>query len=469
MIRLSLLTLYVLGFSIFAFRDWFKSLCALILLMAVIEHPDMPKSVLGVQGLNPWNVLLMAVLAGWLLNRRREGLRFDPPIHASVLVLLYFGVLMVSFGRMILDPWGPVEGLWEPLSYYWSNHLLNAMKWPIPALLLYDGARTRGRQALATFTIVGLYFLLAVQVIKWMPPEFALSGGDLSRRALKIVHNEIGYSRVSMSMLLAGGSWALLATLPLVSRWWHKAAIVLGFLAMCYAQALTGGRMGFVAWAVVGLVTGIVRYRRYLLLAPLAPLLIVQLAPGAMERFLVGFNRDADMEEESVDLDEVTSGRTVAWPLVIEMIGRSPWVGWGEEAMIRTGLTAELGAEGFPHPHNAYLELLLDTGWIGFLLVIPFYLVTLFHALRLFLSRHPPWVAGAGVAVSLMIAFLVAGFGSHSFYPRANTFGMWASIGLVYRLSRERARSRATRRAYAREQLSPAVSAWPGQGHPSTP
>ncbi len=54
-IRVAILTFVVAGLAIYAWRDWFKSLCGLILLMAVMEHPDMPKSILedGVLGFLP--------------------------------------------------------------------------------------------------------------------------------------------------------------------------------------------------------------------------------------------------------------------------------------------------------------------------------------------------------------------------------------------------------------------------------
>ena len=38
MIRLGLLGITVLGLSIYAWRDWFKSLCGLVLLMAILER-----------------------------------------------------------------------------------------------------------------------------------------------------------------------------------------------------------------------------------------------------------------------------------------------------------------------------------------------------------------------------------------------------------------------------------------------
>jgi hypothetical protein len=62
MIRLSLLAVYVAAAALYAGKDWYKSLCALVLLMAVEEHPDMPKTMLGIQGLNPWNLLLAVVV-----------------------------------------------------------------------------------------------------------------------------------------------------------------------------------------------------------------------------------------------------------------------------------------------------------------------------------------------------------------------------------------------------------------------
>ena len=87
MIRLSLLFLYILSVALYAVRDWYVALCGLIALMAVIEHPDMPKTLLGVQGLNAWNLLLLVVVAAWLNCRRRERLVWDMPRGVNVLLL----------------------------------------------------------------------------------------------------------------------------------------------------------------------------------------------------------------------------------------------------------------------------------------------------------------------------------------------------------------------------------------------
>ena len=43
------------------------------------------------------------------------------------------------------------------------------------------------------------------------------NGDELQERALKILVNEIGYHRVTMSMMLAGASWAVFASARLVT------------------------------------------------------------------------------------------------------------------------------------------------------------------------------------------------------------------------------------------------------------
>ena len=126
------------------------------------------------------------------------------------------------------------------------------------------------------------------------------------------------------------------------------------------------------------------RWRRYLLLVPVAIAAVLLLVPGASERLMQGFtpethdlrSRKIESSGGSVDEYTITAGRNVAWPLVIAKIREEPLLGYGKMAMQRTGITMFLYTEYgelFPHPHNAYLEMLLDNGIVGFALVMPFY------------------------------------------------------------------------------------------------
>lgn len=103
MIRLSALALLIGFLCVYAFKDWFKSLCGLILLMAVMQHPDMPKSMLGIQGANPWNITMLFVIIGWFSARTRERLNMDMPGLLAFLLVSYLLIIMVGFLRFALS------------------------------------------------------------------------------------------------------------------------------------------------------------------------------------------------------------------------------------------------------------------------------------------------------------------------------------------------------------------------------
>jgi O-antigen ligase len=441
--RVYLLWLIIAFLCAYAFRDWFKALCGLILLMAVIEHPDVPKNVANIQGLNPWNVVLLCTVSGWLMQRRAQGLVWDMPKIVTRLLLAYLGVVLVGFVRLLTDTENIfLQEYQETVASLFSEHLINAIKWVVPGLLLYDGCRTRKRMTWGIAAVLGIYVLLALQLARWMPPGTALSGTELTLRSRKIIENEIGYHAVNMSMILSGASWAMLATMPLIRKRWQQLGIVGLFMLIAYGQAVTAGRMGYVTWALIGLFLCVVRWRKLLILVPVVPILVTIFLPGVAERLTEGMGSDAGQVGAEVDDYAVTSGRTMIWPYVIDKIEESPIIGHGRLAMTRTGVSTflleELG-EGFPHPHNAYLEMLLDNGVVGFLLVMPFYGLIVWYSIRLFRdSRNPMFVAIGGISCSLVLALLIAAMGSQTFYPREGAVGMWCAIGMMLRVYKSR-------------------------------
>jgi len=50
------------GLSVYAWRrDWFVALCGSIVLVAFLEHRDMPRHIFGIQGFNLWNFLFLTL------------------------------------------------------------------------------------------------------------------------------------------------------------------------------------------------------------------------------------------------------------------------------------------------------------------------------------------------------------------------------------------------------------------------
>lgn len=462
MIRLALLTLFTIVCSTYAFRDWFKALCGLILLMAVIEHPDMPKGMLGIQGLNPWNIIMLCVLLGWVTQRRREGLRWDLPGGMKLLLGIYVVLIFVGVYRLLQDFSGNIDYslLREadpptPASLV-SDFIINTVKWIIPALLLFDGCRDNRRLRWALTSIAGVYFLLALQVIKWMPLSGITGGSALSERSLKILMNEVGYHRVNIAVMLAGGAWAIFALRPLAKTPRVALLVTISSVLTLFGLALTGGRAGYATWAVVGVLMAAVRWRKYLVIGPIAVAVLISAVPAVRERMMQGFtaetrdsnvalSRTVQIQGGGADAYTVTAGRNIAWPLVIDKIGKAPWFGYGREAMRSQGISSylwrELG-EDFGHPHNAYLQWVLDNGIVGAVPMFFLLLLMLKRSVSLFAdSRSPVFIAVGGMSLALLFSQMVGGLGSQTFYPVEGSVGMWCALGLLWRVHLERQRA----------------------------
>jgi hypothetical protein len=326
-IRLTALYIMTAGICVYAWKDWFKSLCGLILVMAIIHHEDMPTNMFGIQGVNVWNIMFLTIFLAWVANRRREGLTWDMPRYASVLLLLYLGVIVIGVLRAAIDR-SYIEGY--PLKDLISEELINTIKWVLPGILLFDGCRTRKRAVTVLICMLAMYFLISAQVIKRMPLESALGGNDPETQHERLsVCEDIGYSACDMSTILAGASWGMLAALPLVRKKKHRLFVLGAVGLIAFGQALTGGRAGYVAWGATGLVLCLLKWRKYLVLAPLVVILLPIIFPGAAERMLYGFGKTDATGQEIVDDYEMTSGRNLIWPYVIAEIGQSPIVGQG--------------------------------------------------------------------------------------------------------------------------------------------
>jgi O-antigen ligase len=457
MIRLAILTSLISFLCIYSFKDWYKPLCVLIALMGVLEHPDMPKSIMDIQGLNPWNILLLFILIGRAFNRKHNLNEESIPNEIKWLLIIYFITILISVIRLLAihdqyTTWVLASSSsGEPSSKpsLISEHIINSFKWVIPAYLLYKGCNSRERLYWGTGAILCIYMLLALQVIKWMPFS-NLSGGDaLSERALKILVNEIGYHRVNLSMLLAGGSWAIFCTRIWFKKKNHIFIVILASISLLLAVALTGGRTGYVTWALVGMILALAKWRKYIVLAPIPVLLLYMIAPAAFDRLLKGFDPNEDTEQKSSAmvllhtptdrmLYSITSGRNVAWPFVFDKISERPLTGYGRLAMVTTGLTAYLWnnySESFPHPHNLYLEFIFENGILGFIPILIFYGLMVSRSYSLLSdNRSIDYQVAGGVCISLLLAFLFAGIGSQTFYPREGAVGMWCAFALMLRV-----------------------------------
>lgn len=459
MIRITLLTLLIAYLSVYAWKDWFRAACWLVLLMAIFQHPDMPKAVADVPGLNHWNFLFINTVLAWLSDRKKKKLKWEMPSNINFLLWCYSLLIILSVVRYFSDSSGVTElyeslGRLPPSKLSETNEFLfNCFKWVIPGMIIFDGCRTRKQFDFAVIVLALMYILLALQVIKAMKIGSLNIGGDaLQKKAIKIISASVGFHRVNMSMMLSGAFWAVFCLKEVATSKQYWLYILPGCFAIFLGMAMTGGRTGYGTWAILGMLFCIFKWRKYILLLPILIMTILAFTPSAIDRLTQGFSpedesidsTETNFAGESVDLNSVTSGRVFVWPIVWDNIKEAPLFGYGRIAMQNLGLTLsikqEFGeGENFPHPHNAYLEWLLDNGFIGALPVFIFYFLMIKYAWSLFRDNTKKiYVATGGVAFSLLAAFLIASTGSQTFYPREGAVGMWVGIGLLLRIHIER-------------------------------
>ncbi len=452
------IVLYTLAvFVISVTNNWYKGLCLALVLLAVLERPDMPREVFGIPGLNPFNIMLLGVLVGFFINKGKEQLKWTVPSGTNRLWIIYGLICLVAFVRMAMaidevSQFHLARGA-SALGYgsLFKDHFLNIGKWIIPGLLVCYGANTTERRQWMLYSIAITSLLLAAQIISRMMPAL-IGSEDLGDRALRVLDRNIGYHRVDLAALMGSAAWAFFAV-RIASRNAMLSQLLLGgFVMTSLAMALTGGRAGYAAWVLCGAFLCLLRWRKWLLLAPLAIVVLLAAVPGISDRVFQGFSEESHsnyaargageintVDSQGRDLYSITSGRVILWPVVIKNILESPWIGNGMHGFWRLRVNAQVVDQiGFEynvgHSHNAFLEFMLDNGLIAFLVVLAFYASVSLKAMKVFVSKtvDPLYSAVAGVALSFVVVQLLACIGSQSLYPAQGTTLMWCAIGLFF-------------------------------------
>ncbi len=411
------------------------SLCGLIVLLAFTEHSDMPRKVMGIQGLNPLNVLLLFVVAGWLIQRHGEKLRWDMPRYLNWLLLGYLVVFMVATGRLLLN-------LQSVSDYYTATRaicegLINTIKWVIPGLLIYHGCRTVKRVKMSLVAICLFHVFVGLQVVINTPIS-GLWDADLFEMRMRL-GGEIGLTPALLGKVFAGGAWAVLAAGTLTRQKKYRIAAFGAFVMLSLALGLVGSRSAYFAWMVVGGLMCLLRWRKQLILAPIGAVILFAVLPTVTQRMSSGFGQTNLSGRQVSNMHLITSGRNLIWPYVIDKISQAPVFGHGRDAMRSTGLTKMLSrnvgeGEAVGHAHNAYLNLTLEAGVAGLAVVMLFYATVVFLAAGLFRRQDPLYVAVGGVALAILTGHLAACIGSQNFWPQEGDIGIWCAIGLLLRM-----------------------------------
>jgi len=169
-------------------------------------------------------------------------------------------------------------------------------------------------------------------------------------------------------------------------------------------------------------------------------------SPSALkERVTAGMDSEAIHRTNDPSRDALTAGRVAGWARLWPEVETHPWFGQGIGSTMRSAAWRE-GRYRADHPHNIYLELLLDLGLVGTSLAagLGWFLL---RALRRLSTRPPSTSAASGESDILTATLARGGFaaalgglamaGTTAYYlPNAAQAPMWLMLALLFSRSR---------------------------------
>ncbi len=420
---------------VFILRDFRIGVVLLILFLPISRCYMFPHAMLGITGLNPFNAVLVGTLGSCLLHGLFDGsIRRFMPRPLFWLYLVPFLVAGALGSRHVGDI-APHYYMREILDFYdAAGYIRDVVAKPLLMVvfaLLVGAAVSKSEKPekflipmLISIWVMGSLGIVFIHLSGFTLFELATSARGLMSSALGINDNELGKMYLIAYALLLF-TWAdskevglrlvLLASMAMLTG-----AIVLMFSRATYAGFITANVL-FLLWR---------RNSKTLVFFGLLGAVALFLLPDAVyERIAYGVDSGSNTISSS-RIEQI-------WLPLLPDVLRSPIYGSGLSSILWSdGMRAadEVTIKGVGHPHNAFLEIVLDMGITGLILVGAYFLHLWkgFRALSVDLSLSSTLRGFYLGAAAGMVSFLIAAVADSSLTPKTEQAFLWLAIGMMY-------------------------------------
>jgi len=416
----------------FILRDFRIGVVLLILLMPVSNSSVFPHAMLGITGLNPLNLLLVATLGSCLLQGLADGSirRFMP----RPLLWLYIVPFLVAgaLGSRHIGDIAPVlfmhhDALQFDSAFGYVRDLVFRPLLLVVFALLVGAAASKSENPekflvpmVISIWLVALMVIVFVVLLGVTLDKLAGSDARQTLSALGMHANDLGrLYAVAYALLLF--TWAESKETGL------RLALLASMGLVVVALVLTFSRAAFFGFIVVNVLFLLWhRSAKTLVFFGFLAAVALLLLPGAVyDRVETGAGGG---------LDAISAGRIEGiWlPLLPEVL-RSPVYGSGLGS-INWSDAMRKGILWTGQPHNAYLETVLDIGMAGLILVCTYFAQVWkgFRALSVDPSLRPDLRGFYQGAAAGLASFMIAGIAGSSLTPVPEQVFLWLAIGMMY-------------------------------------
>ena len=418
---------------VFCLRDFRVGVVMLIVIMPISSSYLFPHEMFGISGLNPLNLLLVATLGSYVLNYAGQGvvksLATRPLLLLYVLPIVAGAFLGMSHVREIpgdfrVNDWIEYDGP----GGYWRDLVVKPLFLVLYAMLVAAAtARSKSVERFLTPMVVSMWVMGGMVVAFTIMSGMHLSqlAGSYERSFL----SPLGMHANDLGRLYATAYALLLFIWDRTERHALKVLLVASMGIVVTALLLTFSRGAFVGFVIVNIIYLFSRRKvKTLVLAVMVLPVMLYLMPGAIwSRLDMGVGEG---------VNAVSAGRwhDIWLPLFPEALASPVW-GHGLQSVLWSNAMRSGHMLMVTHPHSAFLQAVLDTGFVGLALLLAFWIGHVWKGFRA-LQRDPgvsPEMSGCfeGAAAGLL-SFVIANVAGSSFFPVPEQSFLWLAVGLMY-------------------------------------
>jgi len=403
----------------------------LVVMLPVAGSSLFPHSVFGVTGLNPLNLVLAATFVSYLMRgygfkrfipKPLVWLFIAPIVAAGLIGMRHVGDIHPAFYEEELIRYTDTLG-------YVSDALLKPLLIVLAAIMIGTAVARSKKAESFLVPVIAAVWLMSLLAIGYVVAE-GVSLGTLALDTSRTFLSGLGMHANDLGRLYAVAYALLLFTWGETKDLRLKTVLVFTMGILTVALVLTFSRGAMVGWVLVNALFLVWKFNAKtiglgLLAAGAAMLVMPGAVIGRMSLGLVGGG----------DVDTFTAGRmNEIWIPLLPELFKSPIWGNGLDSIMWSKAIWTDQMLAVTHPHNAYMQAILDMGLLGMALLLGFYWHVYRCARDLGSNAYlSPTMRGfyQGLVASLL-CFVITGFVGSSLRPTAEFSFLWIAIGMMY-------------------------------------
>ena len=391
-----------------------RKLHTLIFLIPWAESRQLPGQMFGIVGFNLINFLFLMIGISVLAQRRVLLMRSEMTGGLVIYILMILIAAIRGIGTI------PYFGGYYDLTKYFLNTFLKPLEIVLAGIMAFYVLR-EPKQATHFLRIIKLSGLMLGMYVLFRSGHTIDSIWGMTR-TLGIHKNAISF--IFLTLLSMN-----LVTMEYGSKGEKLFSV---FCSAVYILAImfVFSRMGYVTCVVVLFLYSMRKGLRWVVLYMVGLALFWQffIPFPVKQRIFTGTVKGYEMGIAEHLTGDISAGRAETWRACMPALRDNILFGQGRFAYIKT--VRKKNPDLPMHPHNAYIQSLLDHGIFGSMLFIGFYVFLLIKSWHLYRRSKSKFASSYGFGFFLCtVVFLLQGYTGFRFYPYEESYFFWFYLG----------------------------------------